>query len=123
MPLVVLWLSALVFAVFGVLFYFDPAGWGAKVDLGATTPTARTEIRAMYGGFELGVAAFLAWCALDPSRVRIGLVAALCMFAGVALGRGTSLLTDPGSRSVMYTVIGSEIVAAALVIVALRMHR
>lgn len=123
MGLSVLWLSALVFAAFGVLFALDPAGWGAKVDLGVATPTARTEIRAMYGGLELGIAVFLGWCTLDPARVHPGLMAALCMFVGLALARGLSLVADPGSRSVMYPVIGAEIVGAIVVVLALRMAR
>src|SRR5262245_35155003 len=100
MALIVLWLAALVFGVFGVLFLFNPVGWAGSVDLGVTTATARTEIRAMYGGFELGIAAFLIWCAMDPARVRTGLMASGLMFAGVALGRAFSLATDPGSRSI-----------------------
>jgi hypothetical protein len=76
----------------------------------------------MYGGFELGVAAFLAWCALDPARVRIGLAAATCLFAGVGAGRGISLLMD-GGRSIMYTVLATELAATVLAIISLRLLR
>jgi hypothetical protein len=119
----VLWLAALVFGAFGVHFLVNPLGWAGTVDVAASTPTARTEIRAMYGGLEIGLAVFLAWCALDPTRVRIGLMASLCLFAGVALARAASLIGDPGSRSVMYTILGTEIVAVAAAGVALRLHR
>jgi Domain of unknown function (DUF4345) len=68
----------------------------------------------MYGGFELGIAAFLIWCAMDPTRVRLGLVASGCMFTGVALGRLFLLATDSGIRPIM------QIIAAILSFVALR---
>jgi hypothetical protein len=121
MPLIVLWLSALVFATFGVLFLADPSGWASTVDVAAASATARAEIRAMYGGLELGMALFLAWCALDPARVRIGLTACVCFFAGLALARGASALLDGGARPIVFTLVAIEAIAAVVAFVALRM--
>jgi hypothetical protein len=120
MPLIVLWVSAATFATFGMLFFVNPAGWAASVDVSATTSTARTEIRAMYGGLEIGIAALLVWCALDPRLVRIGLLAVTCMFGGLAAGRAASLLLETGARSIMYSLVAIEAVAAGLALIAFR---
>ena len=56
-----LWLSALLFAAFGAFLLIDPGGM-EKLGLPLAVPRWRTEIRAFYGGLELGLAAFLALC-------------------------------------------------------------
>ena len=51
-------IAALIFLGFGVWFIIKPTAL-AGIGIEATSPSARTDIRATYGGFELGVAAFL----------------------------------------------------------------
>ncbi|HXJ32777.1 MAG TPA: DUF4345 domain-containing protein [Candidatus Eisenbacteria bacterium] len=62
-----------------------------------TTPAARNEIRAVYGGFGIVIAAMLAWGLRDPAmRPGIFLTVA-ASFAGMALGRVVSAgLERPG---------------------------
>ncbi len=93
-PRAVLALTALGFAGFGFAFLLFPARIAALVDIVLTTPTAATDLRATYGGFEIGFAAFLAWCAAERTRVRIGLLAGAFALAGFAGGRVYGFLAD-----------------------------
>ncbi|MCB9672535.1 MAG: DUF4345 family protein [Alphaproteobacteria bacterium] len=63
----------------------------------AASGQGSVEIRAMYGGLELGMGAFLVWCGLDDARARTGLVACLLTLGGLGLARLASwALTAPG---------------------------
>jgi hypothetical protein len=66
-------LGAAVLAAYGVVFLLSPAVLGGLVGLGFEDPNAFVEIRAFYGGLELGLAAFLLWAALRPAAVDTAL--------------------------------------------------
>ena len=63
----VLGMSAVGWLGFGVWLYANPLNL-VEVGLTADTGLGRTEVRAFYGGFEIGIAAFLLWCALRRER-------------------------------------------------------
>ena len=56
-------LAVLTYGGFGAAFLLAPALMAAVVDITLPTPSAVADFRATYGGFELGMSAFLAWCA------------------------------------------------------------
>lgn len=56
---IVLIVAALMFAVFGIWLLAAPDKLGEWLDVAAASPVGRTEIRAFYGGYELGLALFL----------------------------------------------------------------
>jgi hypothetical protein len=60
---------------------------GALVDIGVTGPTAEADVRAVYGGLQLGCAAFLALSATRESWLRPGLAAQLSLYGGLASSR------------------------------------
>jgi hypothetical protein len=122
-PQVVLWISALGFGYFGVMFLVDPVGYGAKVDLVAATPGARTEVRAMYGGLELALAIFLAACAQRPEWWRMGLLLSALAFLGLATGRAFGIALEGTTTSLMRLLLVSEIALAGLALVTLRSMR
>jgi hypothetical protein len=110
---VVLWLCAGSFAGFGLLFLALPAKMAGSVELVANTGTARTEVRAMYGGLELGIAAFLVWCALDPELLAVGLVAAGLLLAGIGAGRLLGAVIARVANRLTVTLMVLELGAAA----------
>ncbi|WP_039797663.1 DUF4345 family protein [Nocardia araoensis] len=60
-----------------------------------TEPSARYEVRAVYGGFGLAMAAVLAVAALDLAALRGGIMVAIgAALAGMALGRVVSAVLD-----------------------------
>lgn len=94
---VVLWVSALSFAGIGVAALVAPAATVAGAGLGPLPEPARaglTEIRAMYGGLELGLAAFLAWCTLAPERLPTGLLATVLTLGGLGAARLLGIAVD-----------------------------
>ena len=108
---------ALVFLGLGVWFLLDP-GAGALVGLTPSEGTGRAELRAMYGGLDLGIGAFLAWGAIRASWARPALALGALALLGLACGRAVGIaLDDPGG--VMIRLIVSELVSGGLCVAAL----
>ena len=99
-PNVVLALCAIGFLAFGLWLLVDPAGALGKIGIEARNGTGLVELRAFYGGMELGLGLFLAWCALRPEWRQAGLwlVLLAMLLGGAALGGylGWALLWELG---------------------------
>ena len=91
---VLLLLAAIVFIGIGVVFLFAPVEWAKVVEIDLPTPMSRTDLRATYGGFDLGFGVFLALCALRPAWIRPGLMAMGIALAGFAAGRTYGMIVD-----------------------------
>ena len=85
-PTVVLVLCGLGFLAFGLWLLIDPAAL-QKIGIASTSKTGQVELRAFYGGMELGLGAFLMLCALRPSWHAAGLWLVLLANAGAGLTR------------------------------------
>ena len=103
------WITAGIFGVFGVLFLVDPLRWLQVVELRAESGTAQAEVRAMYGGLELGIAAFLCWCALSPARLMLGLDASAMLMLGLGGGRLVGLLLAKRPRRLLWFFLAVEL--------------
>jgi hypothetical protein len=108
--------GALGFAAAGLLFLLRPAFATGLIDLAVTGPTGWSDVRAIYGGLELGVAAVLAYCAVRPAHLRPGIVLLLVTLGGMLLGRATSLSVDgmPGAFGWLLLAIELALFAVAL---------
>ena len=102
-------IAALIFTGFGVWFLIKPTAL-AGIGIEATGASARTDIRATYGGFELGVAAFLFWCACREDWHYVGLIAATLFVAGFGVGRGVGILAEGGATAFMWSLLAVEVV-------------
>ena len=87
-------LIALSYLGFGFVFLFNPNEMAAILGLGLAVDGARTDFRAMYGGLEIGIGAFLLICALRREFVRVGLFAGACVLMAMATSRSVGLLLD-----------------------------
>jgi len=105
-------IAALIFTGFGVWFLIKPTAL-AGIGIEVTRPSARTDIRATYGGFELGVAAFLFWCASREDWHHIGLIAATLFVAGFGAGRATGILCEGGATAFMWSLLAVEVAYTA----------
>ncbi len=105
-------IAALIFTGFGVWFLIKP-GALAGIGIELNGQSARTDIRATYGGFELGVAAFLFWCAAREDWHHVGLVAATLFVAGFGVGRGVGILVEGGATAFMWSLLAIEVVYTA----------
>ncbi|MEU4510175.1 DUF4345 family protein [Nonomuraea wenchangensis] len=96
MDLVVIAVVAVFFAGMGIYALAAPASLIAA--FGITLPTAdgRNEVRAVYGGFGLAVAAALALAGYDVG-LRDGIVLTVALaLAGMAAGRVVSMVVESG---------------------------
>jgi hypothetical protein len=87
---------ALFFAGMGVAAVVRPAVIWAPFGVAPTTPAARSEVRAVYGGFGLALAALLVLADDQAADFRDGvLVAVAVALFGMAAGRVLSALVEP----------------------------
>ena len=80
----VLILAGLGFLGFGAWLAVDPVGGLAGVDIAGTAPAGVVELRAFYGGLELGLGLFLLCCAAKPEWRTPGLW--LVLLSNLAIG-------------------------------------
>lgn len=104
---------------FGAAFLAWPVETVALVDIELPSPTARTDVRAVYGGLQLGLAAFLAYCAANPERTVVGLAATTACIAGLATGRFLGALVDGEIARITVVYLSIEAGSAALAAAAL----
>jgi hypothetical protein len=124
MPRLYLWLAAIGFLAVGVLFLCWPLPFAMSLGMPLTSPTARVDFAATYGGFHIGFGAFLLFCAVREEWTRAGVIAATYAFAGFAIGRLHGLLfasTHPAET--MYWFLALELAGTAAGIAAARALR
>ena len=115
--------SALAFAAIGAPFLLAPAAMAGRVDVALSGALADNDVRAVYGGLQLGCAGFLAFCAGSPERVRTGLAAQLWLFGGLVVARGVSLLAAGWPGALGTALHAAEIAGLLLGALALRRLR
>lgn len=107
--------------VIGALFLAQPVVWAEWVDIFLPTATARTDLRATYGGFHAGFGLFLMFCARRPDWLQPGLWAAVLALAGFAAGRLLGFLVEGTVIPRLLILFAIETIGTALGAVAL--HR
>lgn len=96
----------------GVAFLTMPERMLAPVNLPLDAPEARAEIRAFYGGFQLGVGLFLLWCWAIRKRVRTGLILATLIWTGSTIGRVAGIASDPDQNAMIFVFLALDILGA-----------
>lgn len=119
----VLLLSGLSFIGFGIWFFLDPLepllGLGGSIE-GSAIPL---ELRAFYGGGEIGLGAFLLLCAMRADWYRPGLWLVLLVNLCTGLARAFALLGGGPPLPFFLAALGWEFGFALLAAVALRRVR
>ncbi|HET6290680.1 MAG TPA: DUF4345 domain-containing protein [Amycolatopsis sp.] len=118
MSAVVPWTVALFFLAMGTYALAAPAALIRPFRMVADTPESRSEIRAVYGGFGIAMAAVLGIAVMRGGDFQRGaiLVVALAL-AGMAAGRVFSRAVD--RRTGFYPIwfyCGVEVVAAGMLL-------
>ncbi|HHH29199.1 MAG TPA: DUF4345 domain-containing protein [Polyangiaceae bacterium] len=106
--------SALIYLGIGLWCIVDPVGMMADVGLTVEGANGTVEIQAMYGGLQLGMALFLAWCAAAEQRVRIGVAAVTLSIGGLGTGRMLSFLAQMPADTLHPMLIPVELSALVL---------
>lgn len=100
---------AAVFFAFGVAFLLIPGKLAGYVDLEAKSRLALIELRAFYGGLELGFAVFLGIAALRKSWHVPALVCALLTLVGVAGARVYGISVEGSPGAFVYLLLATEL--------------
>lgn len=116
----ILALSAAGLLGFGVVMLVAPAGLLASIGIVLQTPEAITEIRAFYGGLEIGLGLALLFCLIQPGLLRPGLALSALCYGTVALCRFGGMLVDGSGGSFLYTALIFESVLCLASVWALR---
>src|SRR5438309_6825207 len=123
LPRVSLLLAALGSGGLGIAFLVTPEKLIRQVDLALVGPGGLSEIWAMYGGLELGLAGFFIACAVRQRWARAGLAAQFLSFGGLATGRLAGILQHgPGGRLMLLSLL-VEVALAILGVVAFNRAR
>lgn len=119
-PVWTLWLCALVFLVTGLLFTVTPQSMFAAIGLDVPGGSPLTELRAVYGGLEVGAGIFLALCARRGGvAVELGLVLSFLMLGGLAMYRAIGMGIDAPQVPLMSLLLVLESAGAVLAVLAL----
>jgi hypothetical protein len=111
----ILWFLALGFAGFGAAYACWPVAMASLTDISLPSATARVDFMATYGGFQLGFAAFLIWCAVRGHPARVGLLAAGWALLGFAGLRLIGVLLNIGAVGLsLYAALAMELTGTAL---------
>jgi hypothetical protein len=107
------------FAGFGAACLVRPKTMLKHVDVKPTSAVGTTELRAMYGGMELGLGAFFAVALAKPDLTRPALLAQALALGTLAGARLAGILHDRSRGPLMKTLVIAESVTAAIGAVAL----
>lgn len=115
---VILGVVAVAFALMGIGALVRPTVVTRQFGIPALTPEGRSEVRAVYGGFGLAVAAMLVVAITSPDlRAGIAITVAVALF-GMAVGRVVSAVIDRSMSKVAALYLVIEVVAGALLVLA-----
>ena len=118
LPTLILAALALAFALMGIGALVSPTVVTRQFGIPTLTPDGRSEVRAVYGGFGLAIAAVLVYAIVDPDlRTGIALTVAIALF-GMAAGRLISAALDRSLSKVAALYLVIEFVGGALLIIA-----
>jgi hypothetical protein len=105
-----------VLGCYAIPFLARPDLLGRLVDWDYRGPNAYAEVRAFYGGLELGLALFFGWAALHPPAVRTALVAFALCFGCAGLARGWGMAEFGLSGPTQPAAAAVEVVTAGLAV-------
>lgn len=110
----ILVLAALMFAGLGVYLLKEPGKLDEWIGLRATTAESLTELRALYGGLEIGLGLFLLLCALRQPWISAGCACLVFVCGGIAIARVIGFFIDASFNNMMLGFLATEIVFAVL---------
>jgi len=111
--------TALAFFFFGVWLLVQPEALG-RLGIQLPTDSAKVEIRAMYGGFEIGIGAFFLLALRQPQWYRPALLLQTLALAGLGLTRLVAALVAVAPHPMLFAFCALELIGALMGAVAYR---
>ena len=113
------WMSLL----FGAIYLLAPASMTDPTGFPTLPPNALTDVRATYGGLQLGLGLFLLWAAADARRIEVALVLQAVLIGAVALSRAIGIAIDGSPSGVLIGALVTEVTLTAAALFALARFR
>jgi hypothetical protein len=110
MAVAYLWLNSALYFIFAVLCTLRVDKVTQAQGFLSLDANGRCEYLTVYGGMEMGFAAFFAACALKSEYRGAGILFALCMYAGIVAYRTVCLVTFSDISVTTKSIAGLEIV-------------
>jgi hypothetical protein len=115
MPIISLLIGFLLFAAMGVTLLIWPEAVARVTNQEPTTPEARSEIRAVYGGFGIAVALAL-FVAMVYSDFRGGIMFTVGLaLIGMAAGRGYAAWLELPTNNIIWGLLAAEAVLGLVI--------
>jgi hypothetical protein len=111
------------FTGFGIACLVSPKKALDRVDVRPRSSRGTTELRAMYGGLEVGLGAFFAVAAAKPEWTRPALMAQTLGLGALAGSRLAGIISEHPRGKLMKALFAAESASAALAAVALTTKR
>jgi len=109
-------LSGIGFILIGVNTFRDPVAVMAGVELGVQSISALNEVRANYGGMQMGIGLLLISAALMTWLTRPALLALSLVTGGLVVGRLISVMIDGMPNSTVQALLGLEFFTTVIAI-------
>lgn len=90
-----LYVNAIIYAVFGAWCLIAPGTTANNLGYTALNGSGESEYRVVYGGLQIGLALFFAYCARTSDRA--GLVLAVALYVPIVLVRAVTVVKFPVS--------------------------
>ncbi|MGQ0799382.1 MAG: DUF4345 family protein [Pseudomarimonas sp.] len=116
---ITLWLGGLGFLGFGVACLVAPLDVLAAAGVTLSGPVAAAEVRAFYGGLEIGLGVCLVLAALRSRHLRSGLLLCMAAYGGIGLARATGMAIDGVATPFLWFALATELTLAGLAGLAL----
>lgn len=118
----VLALSSAFVLLAGTACIVAPASFAQQAGL-SIAPSALTEIRAFYGGLQIGIGCFLIWCIRQRILTFAGLLLVACAVGGAGIGRVVGMLVDQVPTAYHLTNLAIEVATVGVVAAAVSLNR
>ena len=119
---VVLALSSAFVLFAGLVCIVAPASFAQQAGLSAA-PGALTEIRAFYGGLQVGIGCFLIWCIRQRTMTFAGLLLVAFAVGGAGIARVLGMLIDQAPTAFHLANLAVEVATVVLVAAAVSQNR
>lgn len=113
--------QAVILAGLGIAYFVRPEEMANLSGMLLMAPAAVTDVRAYYGGLQIGLATYLLLAMNRPDLTRAALTMLVLLYTAMALARIGGLWLDGGLQQTFnLTALLLEVVSAGLCFVALR---
>ena len=106
-------INAAIFGTWGIAFLLQPVALAAKLDIALTSPSAIADLRAMYGGMNIGFAIAFGLGVRYAAWLRPTLIIATLASTGLATGRLLTMAIDGRPSLFIIALLISELTGVA----------